>query len=277
MAACMRVRLLGCWIAAALIAALPAAGEEPRLNVYNWSDYIAPDTIPKFEAESGIKVTYDVYDGNEVLEAKLLTGRSGYDLVVPSASPFMARQIAAIVYRVLDKARLPKWQNLDPHILELVAAADPGNEHGAPYLWNHTGIGYNEVQLRAALSEAASADSLARLIVVLAIDASQWSGPDDSTAELPLGATVFTIGFPNPEVQGLMPKLTSGQVSATAGLHDDSRHYQVSIPIQPGNSGGPLCNIHGEAIGINTAINPSGQGIGFAIPINLAKHVADGS
>jgi putrescine transport system substrate-binding protein len=94
----MKVRLLVCWCAAALLAVPPAAGEEPRLNVYNWSDYIAPDTIPKFEAESGIKVTYDVYDGNEVLEAKLLAGRSGYDIVVPSASPFMARQIAAKVY-----------------------------------------------------------------------------------------------------------------------------------------------------------------------------------
>src|ERR1700687_243965 len=98
----MQMRWLGCWIAATVFAALPTAGEEPRLNVYNWSDYIAPDTIPKFEAEKGVTGTYDVYDGNEVLEAKLLSGRSGYDIVVPSASPFMARQIAAKVYRALD-------------------------------------------------------------------------------------------------------------------------------------------------------------------------------
>ena len=97
----------GCLLLAIVLTASPAAGEEARLNVYNWSDYIAPDTIPKFEAETGIKVTYDVYDGNEVLEAKLLSGRSGYDVVVPSASPFMARQIAAGVYRVLDKPKLP--------------------------------------------------------------------------------------------------------------------------------------------------------------------------
>jgi putrescine transport system substrate-binding protein len=157
----MKFRFFGCWIATALISALPAAAEELRLNVYNWSDYIAPDTIPKFQSEDGIKVTYDVYDGNEVLEAKLLSGRSGYDIVVPSASPFMARQIAAKVYRVLDKARLPNWQNLDPHILGLVAAADPGNMYGVPYLWSDTGIGYNEAQLRAALGEAAPVDSLA--------------------------------------------------------------------------------------------------------------------
>jgi putrescine transport system substrate-binding protein len=157
----MKARLFGCWIAAALITALPAASEELRLNVYNWSDYIAPDTIPRFEAETGIKVTYDAYDGNEVLEAKLLSGRSGYDIVVPSASPFMARQISAKVYRVLDKERLPNWRNLDPRILELVAAADPDNRHGAPYLWSDTGIGYNSAQLRAALGEAAPLDSLA--------------------------------------------------------------------------------------------------------------------
>ncbi len=121
----MKLERLGCWVAAAIVVASPAAGEEPRLNVYNWSDYIAPDTIPKFEAETGIRVTYDVYDGNEVLEAKLLSGRSGYDVVVPSASPFMARQIAAGVYRVLDKSKLPGWSNLDPHILELVAPPTP--------------------------------------------------------------------------------------------------------------------------------------------------------
>jgi putrescine transport system substrate-binding protein len=157
----MKFRWLGGWLAAAAIAAFPAAAEEARLNVYNWSDYIAPDTVPKFEAETGIKVIYDVYDGNEVLEAKLLSGRSGYDLVVPSATPFMARQIAAGVYRTLDRSKLPAWQNLDPPILALVAAADPGNEHGAPYLWSDTGIGYNETQVHAALGETAPVDSLA--------------------------------------------------------------------------------------------------------------------
>jgi putrescine transport system substrate-binding protein len=91
----------------------------------------------------------------------LLAGRSGYDIVVPSASPFMARQIAAGAYRALDKARLPDWHNLDPRILELVAPADPGNAHGVPYLWSDTGIGYNEAQVHLALGEAAPVDSLA--------------------------------------------------------------------------------------------------------------------
>jgi putrescine transport system substrate-binding protein len=148
-------------LVAGFLGAESVSAEEPRLNVYNWSDYIAPDTIPKFAAETGIRVTYDVYDSNEVLEAKLLSGRSGYDIVVPSASPFMARQIAAKVYRVLDKPKLGNWKNLDPQILELVAAADPGNQHGAPYLWSDTGIGFNEAQLRSALGNAPPVDSLA--------------------------------------------------------------------------------------------------------------------
>jgi putrescine transport system substrate-binding protein len=136
-----------------------AAAEEPRLNVYNWSDYIAPDTIPNFQKETGIKVTYDVYDSNEVLEAKLFAGSSGYDIVVPSASPFLARQIEADIYQKLDKARLSNWQNLDPAILKFVAPADPGNAYGAPYLWSVTGLGYNVKRLRDALGGTAPTDS----------------------------------------------------------------------------------------------------------------------
>lgn len=144
-------------------ASLGAAAEEPVLHVYNWSDYIAPQTIPSFEKETGIRVTYDVYDSNETLEAKLFAGHSGYDVVVPSASPYMARQIAAGVYRVLDKSRLPDWKNLDPRILDLVAAADPGNAHGVPYLWSVTGLGYNARMVRAALGPDAPLDSWALL------------------------------------------------------------------------------------------------------------------
>jgi putrescine transport system substrate-binding protein len=140
-----------------------AAAEAPRLDVYNWSDYIAPDTIANFEKETGIQVSYDVYDSNEVLEAKLLAGQSGYDLVVPTASPFMARQIAAGVYRTLDMAALPNHKNLDPRILALVAGADPGNRHGVPYLWGVTGLGYNVAAVGAALGATAPVDSWALL------------------------------------------------------------------------------------------------------------------
>jgi putrescine transport system substrate-binding protein len=138
-----------------------AAAEEKRLHIYNWSDYIAPETITNFTKETGIAVTYDVYDSNEVLEAKLLAGHSGYDIVVPSASPFMARQIAAGAYLPLDRSKLPNLKNLDPRMLALAATADPGNRFGVPYLWSVTGLGYNMVMLDRALRPDASRDSLA--------------------------------------------------------------------------------------------------------------------
>jgi len=161
----MKMSSLRFWMVllAAMSIAGGAAAEEPVLHVYNWSDYIAPDMIPKFERETGIKVTYDVYDSNEVLEAKLFAGRSGYDVVVPSASPFMARQIAAEVYRALDKSKLTGWKNLDPKILDVVGAADPGNARGVPYLWSVTGLGYNKAMVHAALGDAAPVDSWALL------------------------------------------------------------------------------------------------------------------
>ncbi len=146
-----------------LFAVVSAAhAEAPELHVYNWSDYIAPDTIANFTRESGIAVTYDVYDGNEVLEAKLLAGQSGYDVVVPSASPFMAREITAGAFLTLDKAKLPNLKNLDPAMLALAAEADPGNAHGVPYLWSVTGIGYNEALVAKALGDG-SRDTLALL------------------------------------------------------------------------------------------------------------------
>ena len=148
------IRAFAVVFAAAWPPLIAMGAEEKRLHVYNWSDYIAPDTIANFTKETGIAVTYDVYDGNEVLEAKLLAGHSGYDIVVPSASPFMARQITAGAYLPLDKAKLPNLKNLDPHMLALAATADPGNRHGVPYLWSVTGLGYNIAMLDRALGGA---------------------------------------------------------------------------------------------------------------------------
>ena len=113
--------------AAAGTAAAPAA-EEKVLNVYNWSDYIAPDTIKKFQDETGIKVTYDVMDSNETLETKVLAGDTGYDIVVPSSS-FLGNQIKAGAYRELDRAQLPNWKNLDTGLMAKLTDVDPGNKH----------------------------------------------------------------------------------------------------------------------------------------------------
>jgi len=134
--------------AAAPAAAAPASTEEKVVNVYNWSDYIDPKTIEQFTAETGIKVNYDVFDSNEVLETKLLAGNTGYDVVVPSAS-FMERQIKAGVFRKLDRSRIPNWDKLDGEVLQRVALHDPGNEHAVNFMWGTTGIGFNEAKVKA--------------------------------------------------------------------------------------------------------------------------------
>ena len=118
------------------------AGGDKSVNVYNWSDYIAEDTIPNFEKATGIKVTYDVFDSNEVLETKLLAGSSGYDVVVPTLN-FFGRQIQAGVFKPLDKSKIPNLANLDPAVMERIATQDPGNRYGVPYMSGTTGIGFN--------------------------------------------------------------------------------------------------------------------------------------
>jgi putrescine transport system substrate-binding protein len=129
-------------------AAAPVSSEEKVVNVFNWSDYIDPATLEQFTAETGIKVNYDVFDSNEVLETKLLAGNTGYDVVVPSAS-FLERQIKAGVFRKLDRTKLTNWDNLDTEVLQRVALHDPGNEHSVNHMWGTTGIGYNEGKVKA--------------------------------------------------------------------------------------------------------------------------------
>jgi len=127
-----------------------AHADDKVLHVYNWSDYIAPDTIANFEKESGIKVVYDVFDSNETLEAKLLAGKSGYDIVVPSNN-FLAKQIKAGVYQELDTSKLSNYGNLNKSLLKAVSISDPGNKHAFPYMWGSIGIGYNPEKVKAAL------------------------------------------------------------------------------------------------------------------------------
>jgi len=126
---------------------------EKVVNIYNWSDYIDPGVLKDFEAQTGIKVNYDVFDSNEVLETKLLAGNTGYDLVVPTAN-FLERQVKAGVFQKLDKSRLPNLKNVDPDILRRIALHDPGNEHGVNYLWGTSGLGYNVAKIRERMPNA---------------------------------------------------------------------------------------------------------------------------
>jgi putrescine transport system substrate-binding protein len=131
----------------------PPAAEEKIVNVYNGSDYIDPKVIEGFEKETGIKVRYDVFDSNEVLETKLLTGNSGYDVVVPSAY-FLERQVQAGVFRPLDKSLLPNLKNQDPELQAVVARHDPGNAHSVVYMWGTTGIGYDALKIKKIMPDA---------------------------------------------------------------------------------------------------------------------------
>ncbi|WP_419535016.1 polyamine ABC transporter substrate-binding protein [Endozoicomonas sp.] len=131
---------------------------QKTLNIYNWSDYIAEDTIANFEKETGIKVHYDVFDSNEVLEAKLLSGKTGYDIVAPSAD-FLLHQIKAGVYQPLDKKKLSNWKHLDGELMTLMETYDPNNQFSFPYLWGTTGIGYNPDLVKEHLGKDAPINS----------------------------------------------------------------------------------------------------------------------
>jgi putrescine transport system substrate-binding protein len=143
-------------VAAALLdacGASSATGEGKELHIYNWADYIGKDTIANFEARTGIKVVYDTYDADETLEAKMMAGDSGYD-VVSTSTDYFSRQIKAGIYRPLDRSLLPNWKNLDPEVLASVAGADPGNRYAMPYLRHVNGFAYNVDMIRARMPDA---------------------------------------------------------------------------------------------------------------------------
>lgn len=151
------------WLTGAIAGLLMAVSasafaEQKTLHVYNWSDYIGPNTVPDFEKKTGIKVVYDVFDSNEVLEGKLMAGSTGFDIVVPSAS-FLERQLSAGVFQPLDKSKLPNYKNLDPELLKLISRHDPDNKYAVPYMWATTGIGYNVDKVKAVLGKDAPVNS----------------------------------------------------------------------------------------------------------------------
>jgi putrescine transport system substrate-binding protein len=146
-------------LAALVLMAVPAFGEDRQVNVYNWADYVAPDTIQNFERDTGIKVVYDIFDSYESLDAKVLTGNSGYDVIFPD-NTLAYHHIKAGLYRPLDKAKLTNFKNIDPFVLETFSSVDPGNAHVVPYMWWTNGVVYNPEQVAKRLPDA-PVDSLA--------------------------------------------------------------------------------------------------------------------
>ena len=131
----------------------PGARADGELNIYNWSDYIGENTVANFEKEYNVKVRYDTYDGNETLEAKLVVGNTGYDIVFPSSS-FFARQIKTGIYQKLDRSKLTNWSNLDQWVLKQQAAYDPGNAYAVPYMWGTNGFTYNVDMIKERMPDA---------------------------------------------------------------------------------------------------------------------------
>ncbi|MFT3762160.1 MAG: polyamine ABC transporter substrate-binding protein [Pseudoxanthomonas sp.] len=166
----MKPRILAVALAACTIAACggnkqgeekaaTASGGDKVVNVYNWSDYIAEEINADFEKATGIKVVYDVFDTDEVLETKLLAGNSGYDVVVPSSS-FLGREVQAGVFLPLDKSKIPNYAGLDPNLLKRLEGKDPGNAHAVPYMWGTVGIGYNADKVAKLFGSEDAAGSL---------------------------------------------------------------------------------------------------------------------
>jgi putrescine transport system substrate-binding protein len=148
--------VLGAALALGLAGSRPASAQSSggSLNIYNWNDYINDETLRRFEAETGIKIRYDLYDANETLDAKLRAGHSGYDLVVPTASPFLALQVKANLYHPLDKDKVKNYGNLDPQLMQQLTTDDPGNRHAVPWMWGTLGIGYNSAQIAKLMPNA---------------------------------------------------------------------------------------------------------------------------
>ncbi|MDR3532489.1 MAG: extracellular solute-binding protein [Rhodopila sp.] len=142
------------WLLIFVLLALPAWAQERVVNIYNWTDYIDPSVLDDFTKETGIKTRYDVFDSLETLEAKLLAGHSGYDIVLPSNEPSFSRLIRAGALATIDRAKVPNWKNLDPALMQRIESSDPGNRHGAIYLWGSIGLGINPDRIRALAPDA---------------------------------------------------------------------------------------------------------------------------
>ncbi len=203
--------------ASVLTWAPPAAAQEEEkvLNVYNWSDYIADDTLKNFEKETGIKVRYDNFDNNEIVHAKLVAGKTGYDVVVPS-SYWAKIQADGGLLRKLDRGQLPNWKNLDPVILEQLAKLDPGNQYMVNWLWGFTTVGINVDKVKAALGSMPMPDNVWDLVFkpeyISKMQSCGVSFLDSATEIIP--AALHYLGKPaysknQADYQGVAPLLKS--------------------------------------------------------------------
>ena len=218
------------------------AAAEGQVHLYNWNDYFAEDTLSAFEQKTGIKPVLDVYDANEVLEAKLFAGSGGYDLVFPTARPFGARHVAAGLYRPLDKAKLPGLERLDPDIMASLAEVDPDNAHLVPYMWGTSGLGINPEKVRAALGEDADLDSWA-----LIFDPDQAAKLADCGISLlddPTEVFAAALAYLGKDPNSLEPADLEAATELLNAVHPSIRYFHSS-QYTSDLATGDLCVAHG--------------------------------
>ncbi|SIQ53989.1 putrescine transport system substrate-binding protein [Rhizobium sp. RU20A] len=193
-----------------------AQAQERVVNVYNWSDYIDQSILEEFTKETGIKVVYDVFDSNEILETKLLSGGTGYDVVVPTAH-FLALQIQAGVFQKLDKSKLPNISNMWDLVNERTAKYDPGNEYSINYMWGTVGLGYNVEKVKAALG-------------VEKLDS--WSAVlDPANAEKLAGCGIYMLDSPSDILPSVLNYL--GISADTTSAEDLAKAEEVMMKVRP--------------------------------------------
>jgi putrescine transport system substrate-binding protein len=276
------------------LAALPAAAQKERvLNVYNWSDYIDPQVLQDFTKETGIRLRYDTFDSNDTLEAKLLAGKSGYDLVVPTAY-FLERQIKAGLFQKLDKTKLPNLSNVWPEIARRLSSYDPGNDFAVNYMWGTTGIGYNVKKAKEILGGAVpdswdlvfKPENLAKFkdCGVMMLDSADDIMPaalhylglnPNSTVQADLDKAAELIARVRPSVRKFhsseyLTALATGEICLVVGWSGDIKQAQKRAAEAKGSAKG------GDVV-VGYAIPKSGAQMffdNFAIPKD-AKNVAE--
>ncbi|MEN9464212.1 MAG: hypothetical protein RL217_393 [Pseudomonadota bacterium] len=238
----MNFRLFTACSIAALGMAASAQSAAQSLHLYIWSDYMAKDTVSNFEKATGIKVTTDYYDSNEVLEAKMLAGRSGYDIVFPTARPFADRLIKAKLYTPIDKTKLSNYGNLDPVIAKSLNDIDPANQFLVPYMWGTTGIAYNKDKVEAILGKDMPKDTW-RLVFDPAITkklASCGVALMDDATEVFVAARAY-LGKDTGDYSSAAIKEAAAAVNA---VRPNIRYFHSSQTIND-IANGDLCVAHG--------------------------------
>lgn len=260
-------------LALAASVALPAAAQE-NVNFYNWSDYIAEDTLSNFTGATGIDVTYDVYDNNEIVEAKLLAGSSGYDIVVPTAMPFVARLIQAGALQKLDKSQIPNLAGLDAALMDRIRSADPTLEYTAIYQWGTNGIGVNVAKVRERLGEDAELSSYDLVFNPEVVGKLADCGVTFVDSPDEVYPVLFNyLGFDPAEENSDAIAAAEAQMLA---IRDSVRYFHSSRYIDDLASG-EICVAYGFSGDIYQALNDSAEGveINYVIPVEGTIQWAD--